>query len=674
MATAGDVNGDGYADVVVGAPHYSDTTSQRGRAYVWYGAGASISADLDWDAVGPSTDAFFGTAVATAGDVNGDGYSDVIVGSPGYFSLRGRAFVYHGGPDDPSETAGWTKASNLEQALFGSSVGTAGDVNGDGYADLIVGAPRWDEGQDLEGGAWVYLGDEGGLQTAPDFYKQGNQHYAEFGTSVGTAGDVNGDGYDDIIVGAPFWTDGQDDEGGAWIYRGSNNGVLSAPIWYKQSNHGGAQLGTSVGTAGDVNGDGYADVIVGAPYYNHPSTDEGLAWVYLGGDPAPATTPQWDGEGDQAHAYYGQAVGTAGDVNGDGYSDIIVGAPGWNGDEINEGRAWVYHGSARGVQDTHAWRQRGSIFNAQYGFAVGTAGDVNGDRYSDIIVGAPYWYDDGQTGEGKVWVYEGSRDGLDFASSWRREGGQNSAHYGYSVGTAGDVNGDGYADVIIGIESWYGGNLNEGGASLYYGSRTGVESSPAWHGESDQSSAHFGHSVGTAGDVNGDGYADLVVGAPNYNKNHADEGQVTVYYGNGRPGVGIRLAQMQGTHYGPIARLGHTTCFDCMRVTVRGWTPYGRAWYRAEVEIKPFGVPFDGDYLPYNWYDTEAGDTARLLTIDGLRSRTQYHWRARVRYEPATVPFQPFSRWMHMPWNGWEEADLRAGGFRIDIPLVFRSY
>jgi hypothetical protein len=674
VATAGDVNGDGYADVLVGAPRHTDTSSQQGRAYLFYGNSSGISATPDWTGTGGGADNYFGTSVATAGDVNGDGYSDIVVGAPGYSSLGGIVYAYHGGPDAPSETAQWTQASGQVSAHFGVSVGTAGDVNGDGYADLIVGAESWDGGQALEGGVWVYHGEAGGLHTTADWHKEANQANAAFGTSVGTAGDVNADGYADVIVGAPLWTNGpgQADEGGAWIYQGSSTGLISTHLWHKEPNHAGGQFGTSVGTAGDVNGDGYADVIVGAPYYNHPNTDEGLAWVYLGGDPVPDVVPHWDGEGDQDYAYYGSAVGTAGDVNGDGYSDIIVGAPGWNGGEDNEGRAWVYHGSPRGVQDDHAWRQQGGSNSAQFGFAVGTTGDVNGDGYSDVIVGAPYW-DGTYDNEGRVWVYHGSSAGLNTSSSWSKQGGQGLALYGYSVGTAGDVNGDGYADAIIGIEGWDGGHGNEGGASMYYGSASGLESSRAWHGESDQTSAHYGYSVGTAGDVNGDGYADIVVGAPQYNKDYSGEGQVFLYYGNGRPGVDMKLLQVQPIGVLPIQPLGWSNMMDMVAVVMRGRTPFGRGLFRAELEVRPLGVSFSemNDYGV--WIDSGHGYVT-LYALDHLEAGTHYHWRVRLRYHPAKIPYQTYGRWMHMPWNGWNEQDLRTAGYKLMLPAVLHNY
>ncbi len=675
VATAGDVNGDGYADVIVGAPDNSSLNpDQLGRAFVWYGQPTStgISTIRDWDADGDQADAFFGTSVATAGDVDGDGYSDIIVGAPGHASDAGRAYVYHGGSDDLSEEAGWKKASNMDHTLFGWSVGTAGDVNGDGYADVIVGSPRWDGGQALEGQAWVYLGADDGLESAPDWFKQSDKTMAEFGASVATAGDVNGDGYDDVIVGAPGWHAPLTDEGGAWIYQGSSAGLLSAPLWYKDSNQTGARFGTSVGTAGDVNGDGYTDVIVGAPFFTNGSSNEGMVWVYHGADPAPHLAPDWNGESNQVDAEYGYAVGTAGDVNGDGYSDIIVGAPEYSVSGTKQGRAWVYHGSHTGVLETYAWRQRGSVLAAKYGHAVGTAGDVNDDGYADIIVGAPQWWDDaGQ--EGKVWVYHGSSMGLEGTSSWSREGGQSGAHYGWSVGTAGDVNGDGHADVIIGVEGWNGSLLNEGGASVYHGSYGGLESSRSWHGEGEQASAHYGYSVGTAGDVNGDGCSDVIVGAPNYNLHEPDEGQAFLYYGNGGRGVALRPVQRQEDN-SRLAHLGLLDTYDTFQARLLQKSPFGRGGQLFEVEAKPLGVPFDGSDTQ-RWggysYSSHGSDGYRLF--DELIPDVPYHWRMRWRYDPVTTPWMPASRWMTVPWNGWNEADFRTGGSRIMLPLVLRN-
>ena len=204
-----------------------------------------------------------------------------------------------------------------------------------------------------------------------------------------------------------------------------------------------------MGTAGDVNGDGYADVIVGAHWFDNGQTDEGRAYVYHGSAAGLGAAPNWTAESNQANARFGWSVGTAGDVNGDGYADVIIGASLYYNGETDEGRAYVYRGSAAGLSTTANWRAESNQANAEFGHSVGTAGDVNGDGYADVIVGAPY-YDNGQVDEGRAFVYHGSAAGLSAAPSWTVESNQTGAYFGHSVGTAGDVNGDGYADVIIG--------------------------------------------------------------------------------------------------------------------------------------------------------------------------------------------------------------------------------
>src|SRR5262245_8230060 len=171
--------------------------------------------------------------------------------------------------------------------------------------------------------------------------------------------------------------------------------------WTAESDQAGAEFGFAVSTAGDVNGDGYSDVIVGAFYYDNGQTDEGRAFVYHGSASGLGSSPAWTAEGDQASAYFGDSVSTAGDVNGDGYSDVVVGARDYdNGPDVNEGRAYVYHGSVSGLATSPAWTAVSNQAFAGFGWSVSTAGDVNGDGYSEVIVGAAL-YDNGQTDEGR---------------------------------------------------------------------------------------------------------------------------------------------------------------------------------------------------------------------------------------------------------------------------------
>ena len=271
----------------------------------------------------------------------------------------------------------WTAESDQASAEFGYSVGTAGDVNGDGYSDVIVGADLYDNGEIDEGRAFVYHGSQAGLKATADWTAESDQAGANFGHSVGTAGDV--------IVAAFFYDNGQTDEGGAFVYHGSATGLSATPDWTAESDQAGAHFGVSVGTAGDVNGDGYSDVIVGADRYDIGQRDEGRAFVYHGSAAGLSATADWTAEGDHAVANVGRSVGTAGDVNGDGYSDVIVGAHGYDNGQRDEGRAFVYHGSAAGLSATADWTAESDQADAFFGLSAGTAGDVNGDGYSTGI-------------------------------------------------------------------------------------------------------------------------------------------------------------------------------------------------------------------------------------------------------------------------------------------------
>ena len=676
VGIAGDVNGDGYADIIVGAPYYMNPEPREGGAWVYYGSSTGVVTTAAWHTEGYWTTTEFGFAVATAGDVNGDGYSDVIVGAPCYSNPaddEGVAFVYHGAADGLATAPGWTKASGRTDGYFGTSVGTAGDVNGDGYADVIVGAPGYDEGQVGEGHAFVYHGSASGPNVAPAWHGEGDMDDADYGTSVGTAGDVNGDGYSDVIVGAPGYDAwGRDRAGAAFVYKGSSSGLSTGYVPLS----GGAVydgLGYSVGAAGDVNGDGYGDVIVGVPGYDAEQIGIGQAYVYYGSVGGPDIVADWHDEGDAEGAAFGVSVGTAGDVNGDGYSDVIVGAPYRDTTYPESGIAYVYYGAGSGLGTSPVLLYVLEA-NQHFGWSVGTAGDVNGDGYADVAVGAPT-YTNGQHEEGRAYVYYGSAHGVG-GSPWTKEPEDIGAGFGYSVGTAGDVNGDGYADLIVGAP-WcsFGGEDNEGWAFVYHGSAAGLIAAPGWSDDSNQAYAQFGYSVGTAGDTNGDGYADVIVGANAFSGGHTHEGQAYVYYGGGGRGVTLRPRQMRYNGLTPIAPLGKSDQADSFGLLLNPRAPFGRTRVALDVEIKPLGIPFDGSEMRryWEWYNTTSSDPA-WYNIYELSPGTAYHWRVRWRYYPAYMPFMPAGRWLTVPWNGWNETDFRTKGSRIFLPVVMRNY
>jgi hypothetical protein len=374
VSTAGDVNGDGYGDVIVGAP-------DRSSAYLYLGSSTGLSAEPAWSATGSGV----GWDVGTAGDVNGDGYDDVLVVE--YNSER--AHVYLGGDSGLSPTPVATLSGENSGEEFGSSASAAGDVNGDGYDDIIVGAKAYDT---YTGRAYLYLGDTDGISTTAPITLSGENPYDWFGDAVGTAGDVNGDGYDDVLVGA---RKAADMTGRAYLYLGGASGPAPTPIVLA----GDSYFGSSVDTAGDVNGDGYADVTVA-------ELRPARAHVYLGGESGLNTTAVatlLSGDSEQ----FCYSAGTAGDVNGDGYADVIVGqVPASQG--AGYGQTYVYLGDTRGISNTAPTLLAGYSPDKWFGLSVGGAGDVNGDGYDDVIVGDAGYSDNA----GRVYYHLGGQGGL----------------------------------------------------------------------------------------------------------------------------------------------------------------------------------------------------------------------------------------------------------------------
>lgn len=452
--------------------------------------------------------------------------------------------------DPLSSSPDWTSESNQADAGFGYSVSTAGDINNDGYDDVIIGAPFYDNGQANEGKAFVYYGSIIGLLPVPTWAFEGNQDNSQLGWTVSNAGDVNADGFDDIIAGANYYTNDQQYEGRAFVFYGSVLGPSIIPNKILESNQSNSNFGYSVSAAGDLNNDGYSDIIVGAPMYDNGETDEGRTFIYYGSATGPSATANMTGESNQATSFFGISVSPAGDINGDGFDDVIIGSNTFDNPQRDQGCSFIYYGSAAGISQTPNWKS-GSIFAwfSFLGTSVCGAGDVNGDGYDDVISGAT-GFDNGMiTDEGKVFIYYGSATGLTLTANWTAEIYQPYARFGNSVSTAGDVNNDGYSDVIIGSYLYDNGHADEGRVYVYYGSPVGLTAEGFWTAEVNQSYAYFGNSVSTAGDVNGDGYSDIIVGSYTYDNGQSNEGAAFVYYGApGGPKILVMNTLIQGLY------------------------------------------------------------------------------------------------------------------------------
>jgi len=367
-----DLNGDGYADVVVGGDQVS-------RAYIYMGSAAGItSAQQPIKLTGPAGSRF-GFAVASAGDVNGDGYCDLIVGAFSDLSQVGSVYVYLGSASGISASSQpiMLPGPDGQSSNFGETVASAGDLNGDGYADVLVGALGVGGGVPLgTGRAHIYFGGPSGLSSALRIDLNGPDN-GLFGSSVASAGDVNGDGYADFVIGA---SDALNNTGRAYLYLGSPSGVVSneTPTTVLTGPNGPNGFFGRATNAGDVNGDGYADLSVG--------DNVGDVFVYLGGSPGISATQQ--------PAILGASIelASAGDVNGDGYADIIAGNI-------------VFQGSSAGVSSA-----RSIVLTNPDNLGVGAAGigDINGDGYADVAT-----TNDGILDcLGRVYIYLGSASGF----------------------------------------------------------------------------------------------------------------------------------------------------------------------------------------------------------------------------------------------------------------------
>ena len=275
----GDANGDGYADVLVGAPQYDSYT---GCAYLYAGSASGLESDPVLVAEAPSG-GWYGGVVALAGDANGDGLADPAVAAPSA-NGRGCTYVMLG-------ASGWPDGSEQDEvcgpgaSYTGTTLAWVGDVNSDGFDDLLAGAPGYDASS---GRAYLYMGSSDGIETRTSATLRTSVDEDQLGASLAGAGDVDADGYDDVVVGVPY---ANTYEGAALVYQGHPDGLIGRP---STSLAGAGQLtwfGDAVAGAGDVDGDGFSDVLVGA----------------------------WDrGRGGQAQLYRGYAVG---DSDGDGYGD-----------------------------------------------------------------------------------------------------------------------------------------------------------------------------------------------------------------------------------------------------------------------------------------------------------------------------------------------------------------
>ena len=438
VASAGDVDGDGLGDILVGAPNNDDVAVDAGKIYLIFGA--SLAADTlslseaDFTFVGENMEDFAGLAVASAGDVDGDGLDDILISSrvnDDGGNDAGKTYLIFASSLDPLNpvinlaSADYKFVGVTAYDVSGWSISTAGDVDGDGLDDLLISAIRARDWVDTDvGKTYLILGSSlGNISTIDlsyaDFVFIGEDVDDWSGSSIASAGDVDGDGLGDILIGADGNDHGGDWSGKAYLVLGSSIDWSAGEMSLGDADYAFIgdefdRAGSSVASAGDVDGDSLADFLIGADGDYDGGFHAGKTYLVLGASLGPPSMnlPDVDYQfvGDETDLA-GSSVASAGDVDEDGLDDLLIGAPGNNEGGYAAGKTYLMLGSSLGNIDVIDLSDAdhgliGAEPTGLTGSSVSGAGDVNGDGINDVLIGVP---NDAEGGyfAGKVSVFTG---------------------------------------------------------------------------------------------------------------------------------------------------------------------------------------------------------------------------------------------------------------------------
>jgi len=501
----------------------------------------------------------------------------------------------------PLATANASYVSENMGDRLGSSVAMVGDVNGDGYGDMLMGAPTNGEPSSNAGQVYLILGKPTGwangvgiANAAASFWGENPNDHA--GESVAGVGDVNGDGYDDFIIGAPYNDFASSDAGQVYLFFGRPTGwamdtSLSQANASFLGEAGGDGAGNSVAGVGDVNGDGYDDILIAASGNDEggvPNGNAGQVYLILGRASnwvlqRSLTLANASFLGDQTLGHLGEAIAYAGDVNGDGYSDLMIGSIYGTG---ARGKVYLVLGRPSGwkndvrLDSSNDGSFLGEADGDQLTTSLACAGDVNDDGYDDILVGAPNKFIDGNL-QGKTYLIWGRASGwpsndsiANGTASFKGEVQGDLA--GSMVAGAGDVNGDGFDDFMISAKKNDGSAFDAGkvylflgNASTGFGQNASINTSEAsFLGEATEN--WVGDRLAGGNDLDRDGYDDIVIGVRYYPNSGNWAGKVYVLFPDRNKQPSAVTSVLFSASAGSGVPISSARIFDTVHVTLTG--------------------------------------------------------------------------------------------------------
>ncbi|MBD3215299.1 MAG: hypothetical protein GF311_22010 [Candidatus Lokiarchaeota archaeon] len=451
VAGIGDFNNDSYDDIAIGVPYNDEAGTDAGQVYLFFGKSTGWKRDIylsnaDASFIGEAAGDKAGFSVAGAGVVNNDGFDDIIIGAPGndegiMNTDAGQVYIIFG------DTSGWGHDISLSNAnvsfwgekantFSGNAVAGVGDVNNDTYDDILIGAYFYYIGgaDDDTGKSYLIFGNsteefsiDMSLSADIDASFIGEAEEDELGFAVAGAGDVNNDDYDDILISAPYNSEGGTLAGKTYLFFGNTTTSWGKNINASQANvsfigeAAGDQSGFSVAGAGDVNNDTYDDILISANNNNETGVVAGQVYIVFGN-----SINNWENSislSDANASFIGEAANdcaawsvAGANLNNDEYSDIIIGVSLNDESGVNAGQTYVFFGNNSNWSNDISLSKANISFTGEKagdyaGWSVANAGDVNNDTYDDLLIGAP-WNDEGGDRRGQTYLILGRASGL----------------------------------------------------------------------------------------------------------------------------------------------------------------------------------------------------------------------------------------------------------------------